>query len=87
MIMDFETVLSLLQGDGRADMLVVDPNTGIIKCLLNLGPNKAATPRGWVWDPQGQISPSRGAAAGIFFGDIDGYVRSLSFLLHDSLLA
>ena len=78
-------LLTALQGDGRADMLVVDPDTGIIRCWLNLGPNKAAKPRGWVWDPQGQISPSRGAAAGVFFGDIDGYVQSQARRLQGEL--
>ena len=53
-------------------MLVVDSKTGSIKCLLNKGANKNAKPRGWVWDPQGEISPSRGEAAGVFFGDVDG---------------
>ena len=55
-------------------MLIVDPKSGSIKCWLNLGPNKAAKPRGWVWSPIGEISPSRGAATGVVFGDVDGYV-------------
>ena len=57
-------------------MLIVDPKSGSIRCWLNLGPNKAAfaKPRGWVWNAIGEISPSRGAAAGVFFGDVDGCV-------------
>ena len=67
-------------------MLVVDPDTGSIKCWLNKGADKNAKPRGWVWDPQGEISPSVGAAEGVFFGDVDGYV-SLAHLPSGSLHA
>lgn len=64
-----------VDGDGKADMLVVDPNTGAVRCWLNKGANKAAKPRGWVWEYHGEIfSGKTEDGAGIFFGDLDGYV-------------
>ena len=56
-------------------MVVVDLESGAVRCWLNKGANKAAKPRGWVWDPQGQIFFEKvDDGEGIFFGDLDGYV-------------
>ena len=64
-----------VNGDGKADMLVVDLDTGKVKCWINKGANKSAKPRGWVWDPQGEIfAHPLDDGEGIFVGDLDGYV-------------
>ncbi|KAL8741218.1 MAG: hypothetical protein Q9190_006156 [Brigantiaea leucoxantha] len=64
--------LADVDDDGKADMITIDPSTGVIKCWLNSGANKAAKPRGRVWTAVGQISPSRGDFRGIQFADVTG---------------
>ena len=64
-------ILQDIDGDGKADMLVVNPD-GSVKAWINEGANAAAKPRGWVWTPVGPISPSRGAPAGVRFADLTG---------------
>ena len=67
-----------MDGDGKADMLVVDLATGVVRCWLNGGANKDAKPRGWVWHQQDEIFSRANAqledGAGVLFADIDGYV-------------
>ena len=58
-------------------MLVVDLDTGAVRCWLNQGANKDAKPRGWVWDFQGEIfSEKLEDGVGVFFADVDGFVLS-----------
>lgn len=64
--------LADIDGDGKADMLIVDLNTGTISAWLNNGANMTAGPQGWDWTPVGQIMSSSGDAAGIRFADVTG---------------
>jgi GDSL-like lipase/acylhydrolase family protein/VCBS repeat protein len=60
-----------IDGDGKADYLVLDPKTGKLDVYLNLGPD-ASTPEGWRWKPIGTIASGLGPGADIRFADIDG---------------
>ncbi|KAL8825308.1 MAG: hypothetical protein Q9191_004491 [Dirinaria sp. TL-2023a] len=64
-------ILQDIDGDGKADMLVVNPD-GSVKAWINEGADAKAKPRGWVWTPVGPISPSRGPPAGVRFADLTG---------------
>ncbi|KAL8732989.1 MAG: hypothetical protein Q9166_002387 [cf. Caloplaca sp. 2 TL-2023] len=64
--------LADIDGDGKADMIIVDLTTGNITALLNNGANADAKPLGWLWTEVGQISPSVGDAAGVNFADVTG---------------
>ncbi|KAL8785024.1 MAG: hypothetical protein Q9213_003617 [Squamulea squamosa] len=64
--------LADIDGDGKADMIIVDPDTGNMTALLNNGPNADAKPLNWLWTEVGQISPSVGGAAGVKFADVTG---------------
>jgi lysophospholipase L1-like esterase len=70
-----------INGDGLADYLIVDPNSGAVQAYLNGGPNGSAS-GGWLWYPQGTIATGVGAPAGsqVVFADInnDGYADYLS---------
>lgn len=70
-----------INGDGLADYLIVDPNSGAVQAYLNGGPNTAA-PGKWIWYPQGTLATGVGAPAGsqVVFADInhDGYADYLS---------
>ncbi|KAL9585488.1 MAG: hypothetical protein Q9212_001494 [Teloschistes hypoglaucus] len=55
--------LADIDGDGKADMVIVNDD-GSIKAWLNSGENPKALPRGWVWTEQGPISPAVGDADG-----------------------
>ena len=64
-----------INGDGRADYLVVNPN-GTVDAWLNGGPNSAAQD-GWLWYPQGEIAAGVGAPGSeIRFADINGDGRA-----------
>lgn len=56
-----------MDGDGRADYLTINENTGAVSCYINLGPNKA-----WTWKDVGVISPGRGDSIGVHFADVTG---------------
>ncbi|KAL8899225.1 MAG: hypothetical protein Q9207_006306, partial [Kuettlingeria erythrocarpa] len=64
--------LADVDGDGKADMLIVDLNTGAISAWLNNGANMTAGAQGWNWTPVGQIRSSSDNAAGIRFADVTG---------------
>ncbi|KAL8924334.1 MAG: hypothetical protein Q9208_004115 [Pyrenodesmia sp. 3 TL-2023] len=64
--------LADIDGDGKADILIVDVNTRAISAWLNNGANMTAGPQGWNWTPVGQIWSSSGDAAGIRFADVTG---------------
>ena len=59
-----------IDGDGRADLVVLDQKTGAATAWLNNGANPNAQPSGWVWSPVGQISQSVGDIAGVRFADV-----------------
>lgn len=54
-----------MDGDGRADYLTIDQNSGAISCWINKGPNQ-----GWTWNPVGQIHPGAGDSIGVHFADV-----------------
>jgi FG-GAP-like repeat len=60
-----------INGDGRADYLVLDPKTGRLDAFLNDGP-APNTPEGWHWNPIGTIASGLGPGAHVQFADIDG---------------
>lgn len=64
--------LADIDGDDKADMLVVDLNSGAISAWLNNGVNMTAGSQGWNWTPVGQIMSSSDNAAGIRFADVTG---------------
>ncbi|KAL8774109.1 MAG: hypothetical protein Q9209_001217 [Squamulea sp. 1 TL-2023] len=64
--------LADIDGDGKADMIIVDLDTGNMTALLNNGANAVSKPLGWLWTEVGQISPSVGGAAGVKFADVTG---------------
>lgn len=59
-----------INGDGKADLVVVKMDTGILSAWLNVGANPNVKPSGWVWTPVGTISPAVGDAAGVRFADV-----------------
>ena len=65
-----EIHLADLDGDGRADYIIVDPTSGALSVYLNGGQNSAA-PNGWVWYPKGQIASGVGPGSTVRFGDIN----------------
>ncbi|KAL8935277.1 MAG: hypothetical protein Q9211_004780, partial [Gyalolechia sp. 1 TL-2023] len=64
--------LADIDGDGKADLVIVEMNTGILSAWLNVGANQNVKPSGWVWIPVGTISPAVGDAAGVKFADVTG---------------
>ncbi|KAL8884038.1 MAG: hypothetical protein Q9215_007828, partial [Flavoplaca cf. flavocitrina] len=60
--------LADINGDGKADMIIVDAS-GNMTALLNNGPADIQPPR-WIWTELGQISPAVGDAAGVRFTDV-----------------
>ncbi|KAL8883107.1 MAG: hypothetical protein Q9192_007452 [Flavoplaca navasiana] len=62
--------LADINGDGKADMIIVDA-TGNMTALLNNGPADVQ-PLRWMWTELGQISPAVGDAAGVRFSDVTG---------------
>ncbi|KAK5000912.1 hypothetical protein LTR66_000329 [Elasticomyces elasticus] len=67
--------LADIDGDGKADFLIVNPTTGAVDCYINGGANTNAN-GGWIWIPRGQIASGIGAGAGVRFADIDGDGRA-----------
>ncbi|MCJ1470335.1 hypothetical protein MMC07_008980 [Pseudocyphellaria aurata] len=65
-----EIHLADIDGDGKADFLVVYDN-GTVYCWLNEGANKQAG-GGWLWNPQGQIASGIGPGIGVRFADMNG---------------
>jgi hypothetical protein len=68
-----------INGDGRADYLVINTSTGAVQAWLNGGPNPSGGQ--WLWYPQGQITAGFGSVpAGqqksVFFADINGDGRA-----------
>jgi lysophospholipase L1-like esterase len=64
-----------LYGTGRADYLVVNPDSSV-QAWLNDGPNSAAT-GGWLWLPQGTVATGVGAPGSqIQFADLTGSGRA-----------
>ncbi|KAL9002277.1 MAG: hypothetical protein Q9188_004789 [Gyalolechia gomerana] len=61
-----------INGDGKADLVIVEMDTGILSAWLNVGANLNVKPSGWVWTPVGTISPAVGDAAGVRFADVTG---------------
>ncbi|QIW95188.1 hypothetical protein AMS68_000706 [Peltaster fructicola] len=59
-----------LDGDGKADYIVVDPKTGAATAQLNGGP-KADAPDHWQWT-QTPVTNGFGASSTIHFADING---------------
>lgn len=57
-----------VDGDGKADYLVVDEATGAVQLWKNGGYINGK----WIWYPQGEIASGVGAGDGVFFADIDG---------------
>jgi hypothetical protein len=68
-----------INGDGKADYLVLDPITGKLTAALNMGP-APNTPEGWLWNPIGTIASGLGPGARVTFADIDGDGVSLPTL-------
>jgi len=65
-----------IDGDGKADYLVVDKATGSVTEYLNGGPNSVAS-GGWVWIDQGKIASGVGAAGqSIVFGAVSSRGRA-----------
>jgi lysophospholipase L1-like esterase len=67
-----------INGDGRADYLVVNNITGAVQAWLNGGPNPSG---GWIWYPQGQITAGLGSTPSgqihnVIFADINGDGRA-----------
>jgi hypothetical protein len=60
-----------INGDGKADYLVLDPKTGKLDAFLNEGPARD-TPEGWRWKPIGTIASGLGPGTRVHFADIDG---------------
>ncbi|KAL9022248.1 MAG: hypothetical protein Q9185_000648 [Variospora sp. 1 TL-2023] len=64
--------LADIDGDGKADLVVIELKTGAISAWLNNGPDTDASPQGWGWAPVGQIGVSVANAANAHFADVTG---------------
>ncbi|KAL8646858.1 MAG: hypothetical protein Q9210_005893, partial [Variospora velana] len=64
--------LADIDGDGKADLVVIELKTGAISAWINKGPDTDASPQGWVWAPVGQIGVSVANAANAHFADVTG---------------
>ncbi|KAL8986983.1 MAG: hypothetical protein Q9177_003772, partial [Variospora cf. flavescens] len=64
--------LADIDGDGKADLVVIELKTGAISAWLNNGPDTDASPQGWDWAPVGQIGVSVANAANAHFADVTG---------------
>lgn len=60
-----------INGDGKADYLVLDPVTGELTAYLNGGPSTDGV-HPWTWVPIGSIAKGLGPGADVRFADIDG---------------
>lgn len=63
-----------INGDGRADYLVVDDTTGAVRCYYNGGLIDGV---GWIWQDQGTIAAGVGPGKGVRFADMNGLVSPL----------
>jgi hypothetical protein len=67
-----EVQMADIDGDGKADYLVVNPTTGAVTAWLN-GGHDPTSPSGWDWNPQGVIAPGVGAPGSeVQFADVNG---------------
>ncbi|KAI4141771.1 MAG: hypothetical protein LQ341_003437 [Variospora aurantia] len=64
--------LADIDGDGKADLVIIELKTGAISAWLNNGPDTDASPQGWDWAPVGQIGVSVANAANAHFADVTG---------------
>jgi hypothetical protein len=70
----YQVRLADLNGDGMAEYLVVNPNTGAVQAWLNGGPNPNG---GWVWLPQDIVATGVGSTGNqIRFADMNGDHRA-----------
>ncbi|KAL4939991.1 hypothetical protein BDV06DRAFT_224534, partial [Aspergillus oleicola] len=60
-----------VNGDGMADYLVLDPETGELTAYLNEGADEDFD-NNWRWNPIGSIATGLGPGANVRFADIDG---------------
>lgn len=71
-----EVLFADMDGDGRDDYLVVDTDTGAVKCWLNTGPD--------TFDYKGEIAiGTGGVGAGVRFADMDGDGKADYIYLND----
>ena len=63
--------LADINGDGKANYLIVDDKTGAVTAYLNGGANPSAN-LGWVWIQINKIASGIGDGAGVRFADFDG---------------
>lgn len=60
--------LADIDGNGKADLVILDLKTGSLSAWLNGGTRRNSST--WIWNPVGMISPSVGDAAGVRFADV-----------------
>jgi hypothetical protein len=68
-------------GDGRAEYLKINPDTGAVECWLNAGSpdgNDGPNAGKVTWIPQGTVATGIGQGAGVRFADLNGIPPSSS---------
>ena len=66
-----------INGDRRADYLVVSRTTGSVQLWLNGGDPDESMPGEWYWFPQGMVASGVGTTGlGVDFTDLDGDGRA-----------
>lgn len=65
------TRMADLNGDGKADYIILDDITGAATLYINGGQDSNAN-LGWIWHPRGEIASGIAPGKTIHFADIDG---------------
>ena len=68
-------ILADMNGDGKADYVVVDAKTGALNLIANFGPDSTAA-NGWRFEPIGTIAQGLGPGVNTRLADIDGDGRA-----------
>jgi hypothetical protein len=70
-MLTFHSRMADLNGDGKADYIIIDDKTGAVTVYINSGQNSNAN-LGWNWIPSGKIASGVAPGKTIHFADIDG---------------
>jgi hypothetical protein len=70
-MLTFHSRMADLNGDGKADYIIIDDKTGAATVYINGGQNSNAN-LGWNWIPSGKIASGIAPGKTIQFADIDG---------------